>query len=71
MSNYPTTSTPNNPNTSNASTTVNGQDARTVNGEVLDRNTRGQNESRDQPSTAAGSVVRPMSDVEKRELGLR
>jgi hypothetical protein len=71
MSNHQTNSTHNNSNTPNASIPVNGQGTRTVNGEIQCGNTRGQNESRDQPSTAAGSIMRPMSDAERRELGLR
>ena len=71
MSNHQTNSTPNNPNTPNASISVNGQNSRTANGEVRRGNSQSQDESRDQPLTAAGSVTRLMSDAEKRELGLR
>jgi hypothetical protein len=57
-------------NTSSTSNSVNGQGDRTVNGGIQRRDNQGQSESRDQPSTAAGSVMRPMSDAEKRALGL-
>jgi UPF0716 family protein affecting phage T7 exclusion len=55
----------------NNSNSVNGQGNRTVNGEVQRDDNQDQSGSRDQPSTAAGSVMRTMSDAEKKELGLK
>jgi UPF0716 family protein affecting phage T7 exclusion len=57
--------------TVNNSNSVNGQGNRTVNGEVQRDDNQDQSGSRDQPSTAAGSVMRTMSDAEKKELGLK
>jgi hypothetical protein len=56
--------------TSSTSNSVNGQGDRTVNGGIQRRDNQGQSESRDQPSTTTESIVRPMSDAEKKELGL-
>lgn len=55
----------------NNSNSVNGQGNRTVNREVQRDDNQDQSRSRDQPSTAAGSVMRTISDAEKKELGLK